>query len=372
MMEYRNLFDVLDAEEFMTALGGGFIRVQTHPLNEGWRIFNYTEKATFERYWNRSTRLCRGLIVDADNNIRAMPFSKFHNSNEPEAATFSTTHRVNVFDKVDGSMGIFYFGPDGLPAIATRGSFASDQAVHATHVLRTKYGQWASSYADLNITPIFEIVYPENRIVLKYDFDDLVLLGAVGHHTGGVYDTELIDWPGPKVEIIAWGIFLKDALSLPNRENKEGMVLRSWSQWDLPSVFDQQIQVKIKQDDYIALHKIVTNLTDRAIWELGPNADVSEFISVLPDEFHVWARDTYSQLWRKFQYHKLVLTTTFEHILRKMPEGWTRKDFALYVKDSPDKGYYFSLLDGRSIDEKIWQEFKPEAQDKLGIDLESV
>ena len=33
-------------------------------------------------------------------------------------------------------------------------------------------------------TPLFEIIYPENRIVVKYDFEGLVMIGIVDIQTG--------------------------------------------------------------------------------------------------------------------------------------------------------------------------------------------
>lgn len=67
-------------------------------------------------------------------------------------------------------------------AIATRGSFTSEQAGHATAVLHTCYPRFEPPEG---LTVLFEIVYPGNRIIVDYcDTDDLVLLGAVDTATG--------------------------------------------------------------------------------------------------------------------------------------------------------------------------------------------
>jgi RNA ligase len=65
---------------------------------------------------------------------------------------------------MDGSLGILY-KVDGKPYLATRGSFVSDQAVAGTAMLHERYGDY--EFED-GFTYLFEIIYPENRIVIDY------------------------------------------------------------------------------------------------------------------------------------------------------------------------------------------------------------
>ncbi|MFD7669071.1 RNA ligase [Streptomyces sp. NPDC059788] len=154
------------------SLDGGYVREQTHPTLP-LRILNYTEKAQFEREWNEVTRQCRGLITDRQGRILTRPYARFFNYSEHPEGTFSLDEKVVVTDKLDGSLGILYPLPDDGYAIATRGSFASGQAVHATK-------SWQERYADTaqikpGVTYLFEIIFPENRIVCDYGtLDDLV------------------------------------------------------------------------------------------------------------------------------------------------------------------------------------------------------
>src|SRR5690606_23624256 len=90
---------------------------------------------------------------------------------------------LGAWDKIDGSLGIQYRLPDGRQAIATRGSFTSDQALHATKRLRE--AGWDIMPHDFAFTWLWEIVYPGNRVVVDYgDRDELVYLGAVGIEHG--------------------------------------------------------------------------------------------------------------------------------------------------------------------------------------------
>ena len=87
-----------------------------------------------------------------------------------------------AFEKLDGSMGVLYIMPDGEKAIASRGSFVSDQAKFATEYLNEKYSEvrFLPQY-----TYLFEIIYPENRIVLDYgNKKEIVLLAIRENHTG--------------------------------------------------------------------------------------------------------------------------------------------------------------------------------------------
>jgi len=103
------------------------VRVQRHPYANLW-IYNYTEHAQFSRTWNEVTLMCRGLILDENFNIVARPFPKFFNKEELSEGDIPNLP-FDVFEKMDGSLGIMYW-VDGVPYIATRGSFESEQALH--------------------------------------------------------------------------------------------------------------------------------------------------------------------------------------------------------------------------------------------------
>src|SRR4051812_9325678 len=126
--------DVLFSDDdFNKAVTDGYIRVQHHPTLP-LHIANYTEKAQYEHVWNDVTLNCRGLIYDDNNRIVARPYPKFFNYGDTDnTGPLDLDASIIAVDKLDGSLGILYPTPDG-PAVATRGSFTSDQAVHATEL----------------------------------------------------------------------------------------------------------------------------------------------------------------------------------------------------------------------------------------------
>lgn len=175
---------IVNPEALVYHIERGYVTVRTHP-EYGYRIYNYTDKCQYENVWNETTMTCRGLITDHEGNVIARGMRKFFNYGQEWAPGFSVDDNVLVLDKVDGSLGIVYPTPDGGWAVATRGSFTSDQAIHATAALTDAQKSVAEDAYKVGETVLCEIVYPENRIVLDYgDTDELVMLGTVQRETG--------------------------------------------------------------------------------------------------------------------------------------------------------------------------------------------
>ena len=335
----------------------GLIKVTGHP-DFPLDIYNYTERAQYSKKWNKATTASRGLIVNrGTGDIVARPFSKFFNYEE-RPNLIGMVDYVVVTDKMYGSLGIMYQPEkDHAPLIATRGSFASDQALHGIDILKGKYPDF---YPIQGYTYLFEIIYPENRIVLDYGHtNDLFILGAVNIETGMVINAQaLSDWPGPKVDTLG-GFSLREALSIGPRQGKEGLVVRSINTGNM---------LKIKQEDYIRLHRIVTGLNQRTVWEmLKEGKDPYEGV---PDELHEWVSKVANNLKAVFLDSKQLAEVTFNDLVRMMfkkyGEDWTRGDFAQEALQ--EFGWLqktlFLQLDNRAIDEYIWNQLKPSGEDK--------
>ena len=346
-----HLDEVVDSEELAYMLEHKYVKEQVHPLFPQFRILNYTDAAMWDQIWNDTTMTCRGLIYDAiSGEVISRPFRKFFNSDQEQAPTFDIGTELVAYDKVDGSLGISYVLPDGLPRIATRGSFASDQAAWATAHLAGTYPEFKPLDG---LTYLWEIVYPENRVVVDYgDVRALVLLGVVDTVTGISLDIResTYGWTGPVVEALHVGTYA-DLLALPPRNNAEGFVL-----WDP----ETDRRVKVKYDDYKMLHRYLTNTTAKHVWEvLSSGQDPDEIFAAAPDEFHVWLRGVIEDLNVEFDTIKLSAFLESTLILKDLPDDYTRKDFALKAKDSKYSALLFLMLDGREIDSKIWAMIKP-------------
>jgi len=340
-------------------------------------IYNYSPAVQYSNKWNDVTLNCRGLILDADYNIIARPWKKFFNLGQVNLP-IQFDDPVEVMDKADGSLGILYpaLHPMGLDVswnIATRGSFASEQAIHATAL-------WKKKYANLDPGPgytmLFEIVYPENRIVLNYDgMDDLILLGAVENRTGYYHGPNearfmwhergplrLAEWPGPVVDVYNYKS-ISEAIGAMGRKNKEGYVIRS-----------HNFLVKVKEPDYLELHRLVTNMTPKTIWEqLKGGKSISQIVSDLPDEFHSMAEDIAVPLVQQYNERLDEILRGYSQALQAAENlsavsdeftlSPTRKQYAKVFTKSADAKYFFSLLDNRPINDLLWTELRPKESD---------
>ncbi len=259
------LSDLIDGATLNRAIDEGLVSVRAAG---GLRILNYTARATYSRRWNPATLICRGLIVDTAERVVARPFPKFFNPGEPDAPPIPQDAPMVVTEKLDGSLGIAYHDPEGAIRIATRGSLDSEQALEASKIWRDKYGQVGFGK---EITPLFEIIYPSNRIVVDYGARrDLVLLAVIEISTGADLPLACLDWPGPVAEQHEFGSFseLADSVSPGGGLGREGYVVRFDTGEGVPHV-----RFKFKFPEYVVAHRIVTGLTSLRVWEVVAVAD---------------------------------------------------------------------------------------------------
>ncbi|PTB97322.1 hypothetical protein C9994_03295 [Marivirga lumbricoides] len=314
-----------------------YVKVQKHPSEELY-IYNYSAKAQYDRVWNDCTLNCRGLILNQSRDVIARPFPKFFNLGEHEDQHIPN-EVFEVYEKMDGSLGISYWIGDE-PFIATRGSFNSHQSITANQLLRTKYIDALDKLNPEN-TYLFEIIYPENRIVVDYGNDEmLVLLAVINTQTGE--EQELLDIGFPIVEKYD-GINDIGALKSMEAENKEGFVIR----------FQSGYRLKVKFEEYQRIHRIVTNVSSISIWEyLRDEKDWGDILERVPDEFYQWVKNTRQQLLDQYQ-----------SILNQAKKDYkvleTRKETALYFQTCRYPAVMFNLLTGKPVDKTIWKMIRP-------------
>jgi len=200
----------------------GWLTCNRHPYSD-LLIYDYTEKCKQESAWNEVTMWCRGLITDSKGNIVSRPLKKFFEYHQLYPECRPSDKNFLVSDKIDGFMGIMYW-IDDMPYIATRDSFVSIPAIRGTSILYTKY---ANDIDKLNrsYSYIFEIVYPNNSLVLDYGTtEDLFLIDvfdkrgiSVMPHIGDM-PFSVIRQCENKFELIH---YMEE-----NKEGKEGYVIK--------------------------------------------------------------------------------------------------------------------------------------------------
>jgi RNA ligase len=341
----------------------GLLYKQTHPTLP-LTIWNYTEKVQYEGLWDEITLQCRGLITeDTTGTILVRPFRKFFNYEEVVGKDMIPTKGdyVYVQEKMDGSLGILFNYEDQW-IMATRGSFASEQAIKGLEIVKSKYflGSWAKEYAYL-----VEIIYPENRIVVDYGEEKVTFLSVVLNESWKwkpTDDTEL-HWTTAKMILHANGVKdnlvkteqhfsfsdeLYKSLKEKNESNKEGFVLRFQ-----PGNF----RMKIKFEEYVRLHKVMTNLSTTAVWEVLSNGgNMDDLLKDVPDEFYFKINEYEKSLIAQFNKLEEEYQNHFDSIRRL----GNRKLFAQTAIMFQYPSILFGMLDGKDISPIIWKIIKPE------------
>jgi RNA ligase len=350
-----NLYDVVPEKELLDNIVKGYVRHQTSP--DGTRaLFNYTNKAQYDNEWNDATRKTRGLIIDTrTEKVVSRPFEKFFNWSQipVEEQARLMNKPVDTYEKWDGSLGILYGLHTGEHRIATRGSFTSPQALHATEVLQTRYPTFEPI---LGLTYLFEIVYPQNRIVVNYQsMDDLVLIAVIDTATGKTLPKDPYDWPGPWNAPVGYYATLAEVLAAPQETNQEGFVVH------FP---ESDLRVKWKFDEYVRLHRIMTNVSTLSVWDALANGQgIESWIDHVPDEFYTWVHQQVYRLEGDYNRAHADAVDEYEWIKKRVrrPE-WdkdSRKEFALLAQESEYKDVLFGLLDGKDISERLWKRVRP-------------
>ncbi|UPT67304.1 MAG: T4 RnlA family RNA ligase [Sphingobacteriales bacterium JAD_PAG50586_3] len=316
----------------------GYVVVQKHP-HANLFIYNYSAKAQYDRVWNDVTLHCRGLILDENQNVVARPFKKFFNLGEHENQVIPN-ETFEVYEKMDGSLGILYWH-NNAPFIATRGSFTSIQSAKANEILNTHYAHLLDGL-DKNNTYLFEIIYPENRIVVDYGTtEDLILLSVIDKQTGN--DVAIDNW-GFKTVKKYDGINDIQALAALEEDNKEGFVI----------CFASGLRYKVKFAEYVRIHRIITQVSTISIWEyLKEGQSLNELIERVPDEFYDWVKKTNAGLLQAFATIEAQAKADFK-ILE------TRKETALYFMQCKYPTVLFNMLDGRDYSQAIWKMLRPQ------------
>lgn len=346
------LNELVDRDDLARGIADGLIA--SRPSGDGQTIHNYTSAAlwTAGAWDNPAVRQCRGLISDdVTGRVVARPWAKFFNYGQAEAGELDLNAEVEVTDKLDGSLGIIHAAPDGRLRVATRGSFTSDQATHATEWLREN----VHGIARTGLTPLVEIIYPENRIVCDYgDTDELRLLGAVdietGRYLGPTDAANRLGWTAGTTSVLRHAT-LHHALLAPPRPGAEGMCVR---------FLDRPHIVKVKQADYVALHRIVTGLSERTVWEhMTADRPLGELLDPLPDELHPWVLEVWGDI--EDRAATIVADARRQHqaILNTLPVRHERRDYAELAKASPLAPCLFQLLDGRDPAPGILKTLRP-------------
>lgn len=317
--------------------------VQFIPYTVGSRILESTESTVLS------------VEKEIENTTRNFPSGYVGFDIETETHNYMVNGVV-----VHNSLGIVW-EYKGHYGVATRGSFTSDQAEHATKKINTNEYKWlreAVGWGGNILTPIVEIVYPSNRIVLDYgDRDELMPLGEVA--PDGLICARGIT--GHKLMADADYMTLGEALALPIPDDEEGYVIDILGMEG--TILEHQ---KLKGEEYLRKHRIVSKLSERSVWEAWMGGTYEKMLQDIPDEFHEWCGLVEELLTLRKNIIILEAATEFKKIEHLAED---RRSFAQEAKRVYPKrtNLLFLLLDG-SIDklhDSVMKSLKPKFDDPI-------
>jgi len=329
----------------------GHLFKQNHPTLP-LSIWNYSPEVQYRQLWDDITLQCRGKVTDDEGNVVARPFKKFFNIEEGK---HNPTEEFEVFEKMDGSLGILFNYKDEW-ILATRGSFTSEQSKKGRELLE----KYPLEKLDKNNTYLFEILFIENRIVVDYKgYEGLVLLGAFNTETG-----EELPYSELKLlegfDIVKKYDGIKDYTTLKSLidNNAEGFVVR----------FSNGDRMKIKGEEYLRLHKIMTNISTTGVWEhLSTGGDINELLKNVPDEFYKKVKQYSDTL--KYGFYQISEDCGKSHDYFRYGKyndievEPTKKEYAEHVmKNShpPYRSVMFAMWDRKPYNKLIWNILKPQ------------
>lgn len=326
MLLRNNIKQMVDMKVLHDYVNKGLVKFQCHPRKD-LIIWNYTDVVQMKQLWDDVTCMTRGFITDTKGTVVARSFPKFHNI---EQNLHTASPRFKVYEKLDGSLGIL-FCYENEWIVSSRGSFTSDQAHIAQEMISNKYD---ISSLDRSFAYSFEIIHPNNRIVVDYgDREELVFLAAFsrdGEEHTDVCENMIRSAGFPIARTYEYDDY--KTIKQLNWKNAEGFVVR----------FDNGERVKIKFEDYLHLHRIVTNLNALTVWErFASGVSLELAIENIPDEFHEWYAEKFNGYVQKYQSILAKHRVAFEQIYKLTN---TRKDFACAVQNLKDPDIIHKIL----------------------------
>lgn len=234
-------------------------------------------------------RECRGLIFDASTErVIARRFHKFFNLNqrpETDIGVIDWSRPHVIMEKLDGSMITPFMTSNGIRRWGTKMGATEVAVPVAQHVAaRPEYDEFAAMCEAAGYTPLFEWCSRQQRIVIDYPEDRLVLLHLRNNETG-VYATrhqikELgANYGIPVVNVLEASIediheFVEMTRGL---KDAEGYVVQFVGEDGMDS-----LMLKLKAEQYCMLHNTKEKLNlEKNVLQMVLHDDVDDLLPQL-------------------------------------------------------------------------------------------
>jgi len=327
--------DIIDNQELLqTLIDEKYVKKIHHPTLPIY-LLKYTKSCVYDKKWNNITINCRGHVYQDDGKLIANPFEKFFNYEELEHPLPELPFEIT--NKLDGSLGICYwYNNDWM--MNSSGSFNSEQSKHAKELLDKNINK---DKMMKGYTYLFEIIYPDNRIVVDYgNKDELILLSIKKEkevsYTKLYHHSLLIGCDVTiKIEFKSLSELFEQKTKLTS--NEEGYVI----------TFSDGFKFKLKGDEYFKLHKVINginykNFLEHFDFEIGWVDRV--FLEYIPEEFRLLSDNIVKDIETEYENIFKSVITAFNNL----PFFVDRKEMFLYLKEKHPE--YFHIIMAYSDD----------------------
>lgn len=308
------------------------------------RSFHY-RLDIYSSFAQHGARNFRGILFDTDTKeLLALPFFKFFNLFQNPMTDYKLVEKFSIsqiLEKADGSL-IYFYMFDNCLCFRTKKTYKNDQCDITREILRSNgyLEGWIRDMLGLGYTPMFELVSPRNRIVVKYKFEDLCFLGKRDMKTGEIYSPDKCIIPP----------FARTVFPITGKYNNLNDIVKDCEETILDKdeimegyvvYFSNGEMVKIKRKQYLELFKLKDSaIRDKSIVQML-------FDNTLDDVRQEFIDDNvfidYIDLVIEAVKGTWIKWCKNTHIFWKENKDLSRKDYAIKAKDVFTEGLEFGM-----------------------------
>ena len=296
----------------------------------------------------------RGLtfVFNEDGSLfnRYVLLEKFFNLNQVPDSLYSVVKNYKikfVNNKEDGSIASFVKLPNGKVIGKSKMGFDNDQADGINRVYKTNKEvkslvDWS---LDNNIVPVFEYVAPNNRIVLRYPSEELILLRLRDNVTGKHIDIrDHLDKVG-SIRVSPFEDEIKDLDQLieltATQVDKEGSIVTCEDEMGRDFFF------KIKTPWYMSLHGLLTDDLYREHIIIGYILDdkIDDILGQIPED----EKEAHIRINKIIDIVKKSISDKVSEIEKDYRQyvsmNISKKDYAInHRKNNPNFGFVMNMV----------------------------
>lgn len=308
--------------------------------------------------WNKLAKQSRGKVIDLNTmTYVSYPFNKFYNLNEVEETKeerildlLSKAREVYVTDKKDGSA-IIVTNYNGKIIMNTNGSFDSVQIPMAEKLFENKYSYFYNNIPE-GYTFIFELIHPDNRIVLDYGKEKSLYLLAIRELDTLRMKTypELLSFAKEYKLDITESFEYTDLFDFVEKATnnvediKEGWVFRIITD-------TEDFMFKLKYQEYFKLARIKNIPSLKKVYSLLVSNTIDDVMSVAESSIKDAINRDITEIYDYVEKFKVIISEEVEEIKDKFEiDGVLEKDKIKlvldYLKENPFMSYILRELKG--------------------------